>query len=178
MKTNSNTQMCWGWWLGTVVSVCVLIMSPDCLLVPGCRVSLFSSRSLAAGWLLIVWNDFLPLFVIPISRASPHPGTRHNKTWHYPHWYSCSQYWVWHHSALLYTITQVAIFRSYLHNNIIPIVSVHIVAINEMISMQCKPNVKCLQIPRYPGEVRSCLVSRISVASRVPCPSAGTWSGE
>ena len=92
-------------------------MSPDCLLVPGCRVSLFSSRSLAARWLLIVWNDFLPLFVIPISRASPHPGTRHNKTWHYPHWYSCSQYWVWHHSALLYTITQVAIFRSYFHNN-------------------------------------------------------------
>ena len=37
--------------------------------------------------------------------------------------------------------SQVAIFRSYFHNNIIPIVSVHIVAINEMISMQCKPNV-------------------------------------
>ena len=43
----------------------------------GCRVSLFSSRSWAARWLLIVWNDFLPLFVIPIS--PPHrtqaPGT-------------------------------------------------------------------------------------------------------
>ena len=51
--------------------------------------------------------------------------------------------------------------------------SVPICAINKMMSIQCKPNVKCLQIPRYPGEVRSCLLSRISVASRVCCPSGG-----
>ena len=120
-----------------------------------------------------------------LSLLSPYPPPHrtqasHNKTWHYPHWYHDT--WLLHPVNTGCGLTQhyyTPLHRWPSSDHAFTTTSFRLseqcslCAINEMIPKQCKPNVKCLQIPRYPGEVRSCLLSRISVASRVSCPGGG-----
>ena len=184
MKTNSNTQMCCA-----VLRLVTRNCCQHCRLCfdnvaglsscAGCCVSLFSSRSWAVSMITncLEWlpsslcYPHIPRLTAPRPATIKHDITRTDTMIPGSSIQSilgvASLSIIIHH----YTGGHLQIILSQQHHSDCQH-SVHICAINEMISMQCEPNVKCLQIPRYPGGVRSCLLSRISVASRVCCPSA------